>query len=66
MLVLKADNPKDLPNKLGVVIRLAGSNQLLLLALSSTPTINPPQYKVYTMGLIKDVQISELIAIIKE
>lgn len=66
MMVLKADKPEDLPNKLSVVARLAGSNQLALIEMHTTPTINPPQYRVYTIGLIKDVQIDELVAIVKE
>ncbi len=66
MMVLKADNPKELPNKLNVVVRLASNNQLAMVDLNSTPNINPPQYKVYTMGLIKEVQIGDLVAIVKQ
>ena len=65
-MVLKVDNPKDLPNKMGVVVRLKGNNQLVRVDLTTTPTINPPQYKVYLMYLIKEVQIDGLVAIIKE
>jgi hypothetical protein len=65
-LVLKVDNAEGLSNKLGAVIRLAGNNQLVRVDLNTTPTINPPQYKVYMMNLIKGVQIDGLVAIIKE
>lgn len=63
IIVLKADSPDELPNKLGIVIRLAGNNQLARADLYTNPTINPPQYKVYSMGLIKEARISDLITI---
>lgn len=62
-LVLKVDNAEELPNKLDVVVRLANNNQLAMIDLHTTPTINPPQYKVYMMGLIKEVQIGNLVAV---
>jgi len=65
-LVLKADNSQDLPSVLGVVVQLEGSNQLARIVLHSTPTINPPQYKVYMTWLVKEVRNGELIAIVKE
>lgn len=64
-MVLKVDNAEGLSNKLDVVVRLGGNNQLALVNLNTTPTINPPQYKVYMAGLIKEVQIGNLVSITK-
>lgn len=64
-IVLKADNRKELPERLGAIISLAGSNKLARVDMVTTPNINPPQYKVYTMGLIKGVQFSDLVGVIK-
>jgi hypothetical protein len=65
-MVLKADNPQELPAKLGVVVRIADNNQLARVDMNATPTINPPQYKVYTTGLIKEAKIGDVVAIVKE
>ena len=66
LMVLKADNPKELPNKVEVVVRLASNNQLARVAMASNPTITPPQYKIYFVLLRKEAQIGEIVAIIKE
>ena len=66
IMVLKADNPQELPAKLGVVVRIADNNQLARVDMNATPTINPPQYKVYTTGLIKEAKIGDVVAIVKE
>lgn len=63
LMVLKVDNSEELPNQLDIVVRLVDNNQLAKVDLCTTPTINPPQYKVYTMGIIKEAKIDELLAI---
>lgn len=65
-LILKIDNTTALPDKLAVIIKLPESSQLARIDMTTTPTINPPQYKVYMIGLIKEVQTCELVSVLKE
>lgn len=65
-MVLKVGNSKDLSKKLGVVVKLEGTNQLVRVDMCTTATINPPQHKVYMIGIIKEVQFCELVGLIKE
>ncbi len=62
-LVLKVDKTEKLPNTLRCVIGLEENNQLAIVDLSTSPTINPPQYKVYMIGLIKEAHVRELVSL---
>ena len=64
-MVIKVDNSEELSHVLPVVFRLAETNQLARIDLYTTPTINPPQYKVYMVNLIKDVRFDEMVGIMK-
>lgn len=65
-MVLKAESATALPNKLGVIIKLPDTGQLARVDMITTPSLNPPQYKVYMIGLIKEVETCELVDILKE
>lgn len=64
-MVIKVDNSEELSHVLPVVFRLAETNQLARIDLYTPPTINPPQYKVYMVNLIKDVRFDEMVGIMK-
>ena len=64
-LVIKVDNQKGLSNKLGLILRMSGNSALAKVDMRTALTINPPQYKVYTVGVIKEVKFTDVVSIIK-